>query len=169
MDKKPLEAKKMLRQIAINTVEVMENMEHIVWAMQPQETNSHTLEARLKDIGYNLLTIKNIQCDYFFSDGIEGVCKGMELRKNIVLIAKEAFNNIAKYSNATTVHISITQHNTHIILSVNDDGEGFDIDNYKAGNGLINMQARAKALGGDTIINSTISKGTIITCNIPCH
>ena len=169
MDKKPLEAKKMLRQIAINTVEVMENMEHIVWAMQPQETNSHTLEARLKDIGYNLLTIKNIQCDYFFSEGIEGVCKGMELRKNIVLIAKEAFNNIAKYSNATTVHISITQHNTHIILSVNDDGEGFDIDNYKAGNGLINMQARAKALGGDTIINSTISKGTIITCNIPCH
>ncbi len=167
MDKKPMEAKKMLQQIALNTVEVMENMENIVWAMQPQEANSHTIEARLKDIGYHLLTIKNIHCDYFFSEGIEDVCKGMELRKNIVLIAKEAINNIAKYSNAEKVQVSITTKNHHIILSVNDDGDGFDLNNYKAGNGLSNMHARAKAIGGSTNIQSTVTQGTTITCTIP--
>jgi len=167
MDKKPEEAKKMLQQIAANTEAVMENMDHIVWAMQPPETNGHSMEARLKDIGYGLLTIKNIQCHYSICQSAEAACKGIELRKNIVLIAKEAINNIAKYSNATIVLVSISGQDNHIILSITDDGSGFDMENYKAGNGLLNMQTRATALGGTTSIQSAIGKGTSITCSIP--
>ena len=157
----------MLQQIAANTEEVMQNMEHIVWSMQPSETNGHTIEAKLKDIGYGLLTIKNIQCNYSICNLVEVVCKEMELRKNIVLIAKEAINNIAKYSNATIVAVSLSRQNNDIILSITDDGNGFDMENYKPGNGLLNMQTRAKALGGITSIQSAIGKGTSITCSIP--
>jgi len=167
MDKKPEEAKKMLQQIAANTAEVMQNMEHIVWAMQPSEKNCHTMEAKLKDIGYGLLTIKNIQCIYSICPSVEAVCKGMELRKNIVLIAKEAINNIAKYSNASNVVVSLYDENNHIFLSINDDGNGFDMENYKAGNGLLNMQTRANTLGGATNIQSVMGKGTSIICIIP--
>ena len=112
-------------------------------------------------------TNKNIQCNYSICNSVEVVCKAMELRKNIVLIAKEAINNIAKYSNATIVAVSLSKQDNAIILIIADDGNGFEMENYKPGNGLLNMQTRAKALGGTTSIQSAIGKGTSITCSIP--
>ena len=166
MDKNPDKAKKILQQIAANTEEVMQNMDHIVWAMQP-DTNGYSMEAKLKDIGCNLLTIKNIQCHYSICKSTEGLCTGIEVRKNIVLIAKEAINNIAKYSCALNVFVSLKEQNKHIVLSIKDDGNGFDMQNYKAGNGLVNMQARVNSLGGNTCLQSAIGKGTSIICSIP--
>jgi len=167
IDKNPLEAKKMLGQISANTEAIMENMDHIVWAMQPTDNQMHTLEARIKDFGYNLLTMKDIACNYQFEPAIEQACDKATLRKNILLIAKEAINNIAKYSRAKHAEISLTKQNGHIILLVQDDGIGFDHSNCKKGNGLNNISSRAKAMGGVANIHSNPGTGTSITCHIP--
>ena len=167
MDNNPEEAKKMLKQLSANTNEVMENIDNIVWAMQPTDNEIHTLEARIKNFGYNLLTVKEIACNYLFDTSIEQACDKATIRKNILLIAKEAINNIAKYSNAKHAEISLTKKNEEIILLVQDDGIGFDHNSCKKGNGLVNISSRTKAMGGIAYITSKPGAGTSIACHIP--
>ncbi|MFZ4057389.1 MAG: sensor histidine kinase, partial [Ferruginibacter sp.] len=88
-------------------------------------------------------------------------------RKNIVLIFKEGINNIAKYSQATTANISLIEVDDLIQMRIEDNGIGFDQSNIIRGNGLKNMQARAKAMGGFTQIKSSSGNGTSICCTIP--
>ena len=59
--------------------------------------------ARLKNYGYDLLTPLNIKCVYQIDKEAEKKLVNMEARKNILLIAKEAINNIGKYSQGTEV------------------------------------------------------------------
>jgi signal transduction histidine kinase len=167
VDTDPNQAKKILEQITNNTSNIIENMGHIVWAMQPLEDQHQTIAFRIKNIGFNLLTIKNIACNYTFNDSIEALCKYPDLRKNIVLIFKEGINNIAKYSQALTAHISLTEKDGVLQISIEDDGIGFESTNLIGGNGLKNMQTRAKAMGGFTQITSSPGNGTSICCTIP--
>jgi signal transduction histidine kinase len=71
-----------------------------------------------------------------------------ELKKNILLIAKEAINNTAKYSEASKVIISLQNINEAIVLSVTDNGRGFNTQKIIEGNGLKNMKQRTEQLGG---------------------
>ena len=52
------------------------------------------------------------------------------------------------------------------MLSITDDGEGFDITNAANGNGLTNMRKRAKELQGEISIISELNKGTIINLSL---
>ena len=47
-------------------------------------------------------------------------------------------------------------------MKVSDDGIGFDIAQSKAGNGLRNLQTRAKEIGGELIQKSRVGSGTVI-------
>ncbi|MEO6254283.1 MAG: histidine kinase [Ferruginibacter sp.] len=167
MDEQPGESKKMIEQIASNTEEVMLNMGHIVWAMQASEEDTQTIESRIKGIGYSLLANKNINCDYKIGASIEILCKEPELRKNIVFIAKEAFNNISKHSNAKNVVIDLSGKDQTLFFLISDDGDGFDTSNKKSGNGLKNIRSRTNALGGHLHIDSVTGIGTNIQGTIP--
>lgn len=166
MDKEPGKARELLQQISCNTEGIMSNMEDIVWAMQPAANEVHSIEARIKHFANSLLLVKGIACHFHFGDTIETVCCDMAVRKNILLIAKEAINNAAKYSEAKNVQIVVEKQNQHIILSVKDDGKGFDVRYSKTGNGLANMQARAKAMGGHTVMVTEPGAGTCITSTL---
>jgi signal transduction histidine kinase len=135
--------------------------------MQDQDKDEYSMEARIKNIGYNLLTIKDIRCNYTISKEAATACKGQEFRKNIVLITKEAINNIAKYSMASEASISLSANKSHITLSIQDNGNGFNTSNLQPGNGLKNIKARAAGLGGTALIQSEIGIGTTITCILP--
>jgi nitrate/nitrite-specific signal transduction histidine kinase len=57
----------------------------------------------------------------------------------------------------------------HVILSIQDDGRGFDTSTVKAyaGHGLQNMQERARALGAQLRIDSAVGQGTLIVVKLP--
>jgi signal transduction histidine kinase len=54
------------------------------------------------------------------------------------------------------------QKGNDLILSLADNGIGFDLEDHKAGNGLINMRERAKTINGKLDIHSEVNKGTRI-------
>ena len=49
-----------------------------------------------------------------------------------------------------------------LIISLHDNGQGFDMNDLAAGNGLINMRERAKKIKGDLRIESQPGDGTLI-------
>ncbi len=83
-------------------------------------------------------------------------------------VAQEALANVARHSKATLVQMILTTTDETVTLSIVDNGQGFDTTRQGyLGVGLLSMQERMKALGGDVQVESTPGKGTRVVafCN----
>jgi len=90
------------------------------------------------------------------------------LRTPIFRISQEAVNNIAKYSNASIVNLSLGKEDDKILLTIKDDGQGFNPDTVRRGLGLTTMRERAQLSGGTFDLESVVGKGTLIRVSWPC-
>ena len=86
---------------------------------------------------------------------------------NLYRIIQESLQNINKYANATTIKVELKKQEKNIILTISDDGVGFNVNLKKKGIGLQNMISRAKDCNGDFNVKSKKGEGTIITVSIP--
>jgi len=95
----------------------------------------------------------------------------MTTRRNILQIFKEAIHNCAKYAEARNVSLAVDIDEQIIIITLSDDGKGFDVDAEKSKNkyGLHIMHDRAKKIDAELEISSQKNQGTLISlkCNIP--
>ncbi|MEO6723238.1 MAG: sensor histidine kinase [Ferruginibacter sp.] len=153
--------KDILTRMSTNAKETMDKMGDIVWMIKPGETEAGNLKQRMERFAYEICSYKNIEVNMQLED-LEKVNLSMEQRKNIYLIFKEAVNNAVKYSGAEKIEITSSIQNNQLTLQVKDFGKGFDNSIVKKGNGLDNMQHRAKELGGELIMKTIINTGTTI-------
>lgn len=166
MDNQPEKVREILEQISVNTHQVMENMGDIIWAMK-SDTEEETLSAKIKNLGYDLLNASSVNCTYQIDESVNELFVETNVRKQIYLLIKEAFNNIAKHSQANEAFVEISNNGTNLEVVIKDNGIGFDLYNGKQGNGLSNMKERVETLGGTYIIQSQKGNGTYISGNFP--
>jgi hypothetical protein len=77
-------------------------------------------------------------------------------------IVQEGLGNARRHAGAEHVEVSILQRGGRRVVSVRDDGVGFDADSAEAGQGLENMKLRAQAIEGDLKLRSSTGRGTAI-------
>ncbi|MBN2238625.1 MAG: PAS domain S-box protein [Dehalococcoidales bacterium] len=78
-------------------------------------------------------------------------------------IAQQALNNITKHAEATEIEITLLGDKTSVVMSINDNGKGFDTSNTLPENmGLVIMKERAEGIGAGLEIKSELTKGTRI-------
>ena len=82
-------------------------------------------------------------------------------------ITQELINNVLKHAEAKQVSLQIGQRDEKIILMMEDDGKGFDVDLHKDGYGLHNLEARTKLMQGSMTIDSKPGCGTSVLIEIP--
>lgn len=82
---------------------------------------------------------------------------------------QEATNNMLKHAKATLINIKLSQTNHNILLSLQDNGIGFSMDETKPGNGLKNIQERCRVIGAQHQIKSSKNKGTFIQIQYPIN
>ncbi|MEQ8910133.1 MAG: sensor histidine kinase [Vicingaceae bacterium] len=80
---------------------------------------------------------------------------------------QEAINNSISHAQANNLIISLQQSQKQIELTVEDDGIGFNPKEAKSGNGLLNLQKRATAIGADFKVESKINQGTRLRIKVP--
>jgi signal transduction histidine kinase len=81
-------------------------------------------------------------------------------------VGQEALANVARHSKATLVQMLLTSTDDTVTLSVIDNGQGFDTTYQgRLGVGLLSMQERMKALGGDVQLESAPGKGTRVVAH----
>jgi signal transduction histidine kinase len=163
----PEKAIEMLHKISTQSKAVMENMNDIVWSMNVNNATATSLEAKVKNYSVELLSDNNINFNCSIDASIEPMLKSITAKRNILLIIREAMNNIAKYSNATNASLQISIVDKNVEISISDNGIGFDMNNVKKGNGLWNMKQRAKELNGKFDIKANNNNGTYIFIAIP--
>jgi signal transduction histidine kinase len=89
-----------------------------------------------------------------------------QLRHNVILAVKEGINNIIKHASASEVVFQVTFERDVLMISIYDNGSGFDTGHRIMGNGLGNMKLRLEAIGGRCNIESSAGKGTTILMHV---
>ncbi len=158
-----------LEKIGETSVEMINEMGDIVWAINPRNDHISTILQRMESYAKPLLQSKNIKFNFSYNESITSLNLQMDKRKNFYLIFKEAVNNAVKYAGCQTLDVSVNLPHNKVELKIRDDGKGFDIDatassasKSLSGNGLKNMQMRAKEMKAIFNIESAPGKGTYI-------
>ena len=86
---------------------------------------------------------------------------------HIYRMLQETLQNIYKHANANEVKISFKLKNDVILMSIEDDGEGFNVTKARKGIGLKNIDSRVKEIGGIANVFSEINEGTKFEISIP--
>ncbi len=86
---------------------------------------------------------------------------------DMLQMVREALANAAKHARASHIEVRVEIDGPRMVVTVEDDGVGFDPDQPSAGHGLSNIRERATLHGGSTSITSTPSDGTRIRAVLP--
>lgn len=103
---------------------------------------------------------------------VEGQAREIDPQKKLILfrILQESLQNCIKHAEATSITIILYYLPDQIMVSIKDDGKGFDLPavlERNKGQGLKNMQTRIHLAGGTHNIFSLLQQGTHITLTIP--
>ena len=90
----------------------------------------------------------------------------IEVTTALYRIVQEALTNISKHSNATQVHLTLTEQNNLIYLHIKDNGKGFNPAENTTGFGLQGMRERTEALNGNFELISKPQQGCDIRVEI---
>ena len=89
-----------------------------------------------------------------------------EFKTCIYRVVQEALHNCSGHADATRVQIRVQQQPGRLALSIQDDGQGFDVRQTK-GLGLLGIEERVARLGGKCEIHSEPGSGTIVAIELP--
>jgi signal transduction histidine kinase len=163
MENEPRQAKEMLHQIAVQSKTIQQNMSDIVWSIRPENEKVENLLIRIREYAAQTLEPLNIAVTVDTDERLIKQILPIEFRKELLLICKEAINNIVKHAGATKVIIAIKKEKQQMQLYINDNGVW---KGNTSGTGTKSMKARADIIGGEFII-TTAAAGTTVTVNIP--
>ena len=84
-------------------------------------------------------------------------------------LAREALSNVARHSAASVVSVGLTAEGAIVLLTIEDNGVGFDAEGASepGHQGLVNMRERADMLGGSMVVERPSGHGTRIVARIP--
>ncbi|HEX5937905.1 MAG TPA: GAF domain-containing sensor histidine kinase [Actinomycetota bacterium] len=86
---------------------------------------------------------------------------------DVVQIVREALSNVGRHGAAATCRISLRRVETGLLLEIDDDGRGFDVDSEMSGMGLRNLRDRVGSLGGIFEVESISGEGTLVRATFP--
>jgi signal transduction histidine kinase len=109
----------------------------------------------------------------FFSAGIDDLKLDLDTKINLYRLVQEALNNVKKHADASHVTVRLVASFPNIILRIEDDGKGFDVQERLAATlnekrmGLRSMEERVGLLQGKIRIESQPTQGTNIVVEVP--
>lgn len=156
-------ASTMLPSIANIARESVASMNDIVWAISPEHDRVLDLTRRMRQHAEEVFTIRDIEVDFVSETSDSELKLPVGIRRDVLLIFKEAVNNAARHSDCSGVRIEFACGSHQLKLRVADDGSGFSTSAESDGHGLSSMKRRADALGGVLDVDSREGVGTTVS------
>lgn len=164
----PEDAQKNVDKISETARNLVDNLDEMVWALNPKNDSLDKLMAYIAEYTHQYLEGTGIEPRIQLPEQPLQVHIGEEKRRNIFMAVKEFLNNSVKHSNAKNIELSITQTPNSFSINIKDDGRGMDMNALSGmGNGLTNMQQRVKDVGGTATLHSEPGNGASLQIICP--
>ena len=153
-----------IQQIAQSTAE---SMRDIVWFINSSEDELQQLVLRLKETAARMLG--EISWEFDTPPSLPSRKLSTEFKRHFFLIFKESLHNTRKHSRAAKVRIELSTAGEQVILTIADNGIGFQDSATHAGLGLNSMRRRATGLGWVLTIGNSGNGGASVrlVANLP--
>jgi signal transduction histidine kinase/streptogramin lyase len=157
----PAKAGRDARRLSSTARQVIKSLDETVWAVNPANDTLAHLINYIGQFAVSFLKTANILCRVDLLHQPPAHAISAEIRHNVFLTIKEALNNIVRHAAATEVWLRTTVAEATVRIAVEDNGQGFagSLDDPNA-DGLRNMAARMKEIGGDFHLESNVGIGT---------
>jgi signal transduction histidine kinase len=164
----PAAATTYLDVISTASRELVDNLQGIIWVLNPKNDSVESLALYLKEFAESFFEHTPIALHFDYNENIGRLSLSEEKRRNIFLVVKECCNNILKHAGCTSVSIKIGLLNNFLKVEISDNGKGFEPSGIGLfSNGLQNMKNRIQQINGDFQLISGTGQGTLINCQIP--
>jgi len=160
-DRIPGEDRRELRAIWESSRRVGEFFRDATWGIESGHDRLTDLIDRLEEYAYHLF--RDGRSIFNRPDILPDVMLDSRIRQELYQIGKEAILNARRHAGAEHVAIEVTCSADFLMLTVADDGVGFDAAAEPAGHGLRHMRERAEAIGADLTIESAPEQGCRVT------
>ena len=87
--------------------------------------------------------------------------------QEILRILDEGLNNTWKHADATRIRVKTQQLEDEFLLTIEDNGRGFNLTRNGGGHGLNGMRERATLIGGTLTVRSAPGDGTAVQLRVP--
>jgi signal transduction histidine kinase len=163
----PVEVKTQLQEVSNLARVAVRSLDETVWMVNPQKDSLPHLVEYLGNYAEDFFRGTSVRCwQQICASPPEGSLPG-DLRKNVFLSVKEAFNNVLKHAEATEVWLRISVRGRVLRIAIVDKGRGFDSrHSARRRNGLDNMCRRMEAAGGWCRLRSVPGRGTWVVLRV---
>ncbi len=175
IESEPLLVRQRIRQTVDGLNQVIRDIRAYIMDLRPQRFEDGTLKEGMEGLIQSLSAHWSMRVTVRVDEeAVAAVSRagkqGERVQSEMLHVAQEALTNINKHARASTVQVQVYTEERNIVLRIEDNGSGFDVfrtAQQSPGNGLRNMQARARALHGELEIESEAGAGTTLTLGIP--
>jgi two-component system, NarL family, sensor histidine kinase YdfH len=159
----PEKARSIIQQSMGNARTALEEARQAIDDLRQPELVSLTEALNLESHRFTNMT--GIPCEMHFT---LSMAVSDTIRESIIRSVAEAFNNIARYADASQVTLDAINKEGTLVISIKDNGRGFDSNHIPAGHyGILGIRERINLIGGKLEIESSPGVGTTLTINIP--
>jgi len=157
--------KKKVEELAVVLDEACSDVREISHRMMPRALGEMGLVAAISDMLAKSLGTGEITYRFEHFRVESRFAEHVEL--GLYRICQELINNVIKHSEATEVSVQLFLSKAQLVLIIEDNGNGFDLDKNGDGIGLLNIRSRLNTVNGEVNYEPSPNSGTVATIRIP--
>ncbi len=144
---------------------VIRDLRNYIFGLRPGILADRQLDQALRVLGEEIRARSHTLVDVAVDPAI--AARLSPRSHEIVQLTREALSNVVRHAQAQHCVVRLAQSGSQAVLTIEDDGVGFDAHGDSGGNGMRNMRERAAAVGGTMRVTSKAGKGTKLRVTIP--
>lgn len=140
-----------------------------VWSLRPQALEGSDLASALRNLAHQMTVGKQIKVNFLTSGKARPLSPETEI--HLLRIGQEALTNALRHAQASRIKIQLAFNRREIRLSVEDNGQGFNVtsDGEDDGFGRVSLRERAEQIGAKIKLDSKPGSGTRIVAVLPAR
>jgi signal transduction histidine kinase len=163
----PGEAAERMQAIAGRSRTLVNALDEIVWAIDPERDTLASVIRYLASYTEDYLTGLKVACRVQIPNSSPDFAISGEVRHHLFLAIKESLSNAVRHGAATEISFQARLEYHQLMISIADNGRGFDPKSPTNGHGLANLRDRIERLHGRCDWESSPGKGTTIRLQLP--
>lgn len=161
------EAVERMETIAGKSRTLVHALDEIVWAVDPERDTLASVARYLASYAEEFLAGLNVACRVQIPNVFPDQVVSGEVRHHLFLAVKEALNNAIRHGGATEIGFRVRVLKDRLLISIADNGSGFDTSSRLNGHGLLNLRNRLEHLHGRCELDSSPGMGTTVSLHLP--